>query len=515
MNRMGARPSSFKQGTSAVAVVPAEPAWKDSEQQVAIYDWFAEAGRRHLVVMARAGSGKTTTIIKGVKCAPERNILLTAFNKRIADELNTRLADTPAAVAKTLHSVGYAAVRLMWKGIPVCQGTKRADRLTEQVVPYDTPLPIRRMVTNLHTKAREMEPLDPSMERLVQLALFFDYVPDETWVRYSVEWIAQRAQAAMEFAKARPPTHAIGIDFADMVFLPLAWNLLHPEYDLVVVDEGQDMNMAQLLIAQRVCSGRMCIVGDDKQAIYAFRGADTQSLSRLRKELDAEQLPLTVTYRCGHAIVREAQQLVPDIEAGPSNPAGVVEMVDYDYLLKHAAPGDFVLSRLNAPLVSLTLCFLRKGKRARMVGRDIGAGILAVLKRIKCDERTPLETLLQRLDEWESKTVAKYAAYGQTALIDRCRDQAEMIQALAESSDTTSDMMNRIQWLFVEVKEEDQISCSSIHKAKGLEARRVFLLQESLYRRGDNEDERACHYVGITRAIQILSYVTGVPSFNR
>jgi hypothetical protein len=512
---MGARPSAFKkEPTEPVVVAASSPTRNWSLQQVNIFNWFRRATGSNLVVVARAGSGKTTTIVEGVKQAPESNPLLCAYNKRIADELNTRLAGC-AAVAKTLHSVGYAAVRQMWRGMPVAQGNKRADWLTDQVVKASTPLPIRRLITNLHTKGREMCPLDPTIAELTSLALFFDYAPDESWVEWSLEEVVRRARFAIAFAAENEPTHNIGIDFADMVFLPLAWNLLQPEYDLVVVDEGQDMNMAQLLIAQRVCKGRMCIVGDDRQAIYSFRGADSQSLSRLKKELNAEELPLTVTYRCGHAIVREAQHLVPDIEAGPSNPAGLVEMVDYDYLLANAVPGDFVLSRLNAPLVSLTLRFLREGKRARMVGRDIGAGIQAILKKLKCEPYTPLETVLVRVAEWESKTASKYAAYGQTALVDRCRDQAEMIVALAEPAESTSDMLNRIGWLFVEVKEEDQISCSSVHKAKGLEAERVFLLQESLYRRGENQEEHNIHYVGITRAKQTLYRVTGVPSFNR
>ena len=61
------------------------------------------------------------------------------------------------------------------------------------------------------------------------------------------------------------------------------------------------------------------------------------------------ELPLTTTYRCGQAIVREAQKLVPDIEAGATNPEGTVDACDYEALFATVQPGQFVLSRLNAP----------------------------------------------------------------------------------------------------------------------------------------------------------------------
>ena len=59
---------------------------KWSEQQESIFGWFRE-GEGNLVVRARAGTGKTTTIIEAITYAPEEKILLAAFNRKIADEL--------------------------------------------------------------------------------------------------------------------------------------------------------------------------------------------------------------------------------------------------------------------------------------------------------------------------------------------------------------------------------------------------------------------------------------------
>jgi DNA helicase IV len=300
-----------------------------------------------------------------------------------------------------------------------------------------------------------------------------------------------------------------------MIYLPLAWDLLTKDYQLVVVDEAQDMTKAQLEIVQRVCDGRLCFVGDDRQAIYAFRGADTGSLDRLKTELNALELPLTTTYRCGQSIVERARLLVPDFEAGPANPVGIVEDVEDGDLLQLVKPGDFVLSRLNAPLVSLTLRLLRNGVRARMAGRDIGAGILSILKRCKVESWTPVTDALNAIDAWERKMTTRYASFGELQLVDQTRDQADMLRALMEDADTMRQVMANCDHLFTDDPDATHVVCSSIHKAKGLEAQKVYLLWDSLYRRGVNQEEQNLEYVATTRAISYLGIVRGTPSLQR
>lgn len=545
---MGARPSTYVQQVQPVEeVVSIEPmvarTW--SGQQEAIFDWFARRGlcggsgmveipatspgpgegefcigchaceKSDLIVRARAGTGKTTTIIEGVNRAPESSILLCAFNKRIATELNSRITNS-SAEAKTLHALGFAAIRNLWRQVKVTEGATRGDYLTNKACPTTTPKPICRLVTSLHTKARDMVGRIPSYEELTALALFFDYVPDEGWgEENSLDMVVKWARAAMMYATDNEPG-AEGIDFADMIFLPLMLHLLKPTYDLGVCDEVQDMTLAQLQMFQQVCKGgRLCVVGDDKQAIYGFRGADSGSLDRLKAELQAEELPLTTTYRCAQSIVRQAQTLVPDIQAAPTNPEGLIDDCLFKDLLEAAEAGDFILSRLNAPLVRTTLALLKRKKRAKMAGRDIGAGINSVLRKLKCKETTSIADTLSKLRDWEVKQSTKLASCGLLDLVDRCHDQADMIRSLAEEAEDMPDLINRIEWLFTDDLHDPQILCSSIHKAKGLEAKRVYILQESLYRQGPSQEEDNCAYVAWTRAIAHLTFVTEVPGLER
>ena len=95
---------------------PSDCVW--SAQQNAIFRWFKE-GEGNLVVEARAGTGKTTTIIEAVKSAPEKTILLAAFNKRIKEELESRITSSPHIEAKTLHAIGFMLVREYWPGVRV------------------------------------------------------------------------------------------------------------------------------------------------------------------------------------------------------------------------------------------------------------------------------------------------------------------------------------------------------------------------------------------------------------
>src|SRR5207248_1814934 len=139
-----------------------------------------------------------------------------------------------------------------------------------------------------------------------------DCEPGADWVGrgYRTEHIAEWALKAMDLARERTGV----ITFSDMLFLPLVHGWASGRWDLVVVDECQDMNAAQLALAGRclVPGGRIAVVGDDRQAIYGFRGADSSSLDRLLEAYDAKELPLTITYRCPKRVVEVARLLVPD-----------------------------------------------------------------------------------------------------------------------------------------------------------------------------------------------------------
>ena len=77
----------------------------------------------------------------------------------------------------------------------------------------------------------------------------------------------------------------------DMIWMPYVFNLPVQKYDFVFCDEAQDLNNAQIKLVLKACKkrGRIFTYGDPHQAIYRFRGAASDAMERIKKELDAGQ----------------------------------------------------------------------------------------------------------------------------------------------------------------------------------------------------------------------------------
>lgn len=484
-------------------------AW--SVQQQDIFKWFGKVEgaytRPNLVVVARAGTGKTTTGVEAINHAPEQKILFCAFNKRIAEELTKKIKN-PRAEAKTLHSVGYRFVMRNWGKLNLDDG--RADRIARAVMGPSAPDAMIKLVVLLASKGKGMCPF-PKPGDLADIAYEFDLTPDEEWEEdgWTVQMLEDYAMKCMDMACIKDGT----LDFDDMVFVPVRNRWVRGSWDMVVVDEAQDMNMAQLLLAQGACAkgGRIVVIGDDRQAIYGFRGADSGSIERLKRELSAQVLPLNITYRCPKKVVEIAKAIVPDYQAAPSAPEGSITTIGSEKLAEAAGPGNFILSRKNAPLAGVCLRLLRMGKRAKIQGKEIGRGLVNLVKRIKGKS---MPDFLSKLTRWEEREVKRLMATGKKSAEARCEfvhDQAETLRSLSEGLSGLAELTARITSLFEDVVGEESsfIICSSVHRAKGLETDKVFVLEDTIIRTG-NIEESNIEYVAVTRAKAELVWVKGL-----
>lgn len=505
----------FRMLTQAVTGTVREILW--TIEQIAIFAWFAlVTPTSDLIVRARAGTGKTTTIVEGVKryvlacraSGRRARALLCAFNKEIATELEGRISGFPEVEAKTLHALGFLFVRMAWRGVRVDFGKGRAMNLAGRVCGNASDNVIA-LVAELHSKAREIEPLAESPDQIAYLASKFDLVPDQDMERegWNLDRILSAAIQCMNLATERTAV----IDGADMIFLPLANNWVRPTYDRVIVDECQDMTVAQLELARRACKadGFLCLVGDDRQAIYGFRGADSGSLDRLKAELGATELGLTVTYRCGRAIVDLARTIVPDYRCPDNAHEGTISTVARDRMMLDVRPGDFILSRTNAPLASICLALLKDGIRAYIRGKDIGRGLLAIVRKLRIREIADLAPALGTWFEKQSEIArSRMEPDKADARIAMMADQRDVILALSEGCATVPEISARIESLFSDDKANGRVMLSTVHKAKGLEANRVYLLSGT-FRASDEGEEANIRYVAITRAKHELCHVTG------
>ena len=178
-----------------------------SDEQKKILTWF-RAGQGNLIVRARAGTGKTTTIVEGVERAPEAKILLAAFNKSIADELKSRIKSEHVQ-AKTLHGLGLSFVSRAWWGVSIDVDGERKIALARAACEEGTDHKVLRLVAEIHTRVREIQPHKTAADDVLKLMERFDLGPDqemEVEDGITERWLANRASKAVELAEAKSPS---------------------------------------------------------------------------------------------------------------------------------------------------------------------------------------------------------------------------------------------------------------------------------------------------------------------
>src|SRR5579872_3369524 len=255
-----------------------------------------------LAVNAVAGSSKTTSSVEAAKGALERGgVGMTAFNKVIADELQRRL---PAgASAATMHSVGFRLLRERFDGIEV--DDKKLRRLFLDRFPEMHRAGTKEWAGR-HFPKREYESV-PEIVRCCKMQLLDEARSGRAAIVTACEGmdvelpdddgdLEECLDAAGELLGAAAED-TTACDFDDMVWMPVRLDLVRPQFDTLFVDEAQDLSPVQHELVCR--SGeRLIVVGDPKQAIYGFAGADSSSFDTLRDRLSAVELPLSVSFRC-------------------------------------------------------------------------------------------------------------------------------------------------------------------------------------------------------------------------
>jgi len=463
--------------------------------QLAIFEDIS-SGTGNTAVKAVAGSGKTTTLEHGLVHVPAGlSVIFMAFNTKITEELAKR---APKGVeVRSLHSYGVQAVNRRGR-LPL--NKFRVDDLA-------TALSVD-VAKNPELRGDLCACVSMAKAKLAKDAASIDAIIDE--FAYPTAQNGSRdsfiANVLQLLKQCTDPGKDGCIDYDDMIWLPVVRNLPQRQYDRVFIDETQDLCTAQIELTLRAVKpgGRIVAVGDPKQGIYRFRGADDRAFENVVAKLDAKVLPLSVCYRCCKSVVRVAQEIVPEIEAAPDAIEGEVRSVEYKQMKKDVQPGDFVLSRTNAPLVSLCLALLAEGRSAMIQGRDVGQQLASLVKKQKA---ASVEVLRDSIEEWGKKECARLAAKKRD--VQPVEDKVACILAISEGAASVQDVLDRIAALFADTGTEARIVLSSTHKAKGLERDRVWLLEDT-YRRRPGVEEANIFYVAVTRARKTLVFVEGL-----
>lgn len=456
--------------------------------QRAIYE-FVQNGIGHAVIEAVPGSGKSTTLVEALNYIPEHmhsSTLFLAFSKKIVTDLQGKI---PKGVAcNTFHSFCLQVLKSNSRRLKVDAKGEKMKNI------------IASLVGNEEDGAELRELLDKTV-RLAKAYLAHDSFAIETMMdKHEIESpridFAELVMQALDISAVQREV----VDFDDMIWFISKFNIPLPFYAFIMVDEAQDCNPGRIDILRRLVNPntRMFPCGDKNQVIFQFCGSCEDSMDQLRVVLGAQSFPLTVSYRCAKAIVAEAQKYVTGIEPAPDAKEGIVESVTTERMLEEAGPGDFIISRINAPLVKLCLALLLRGKRCNIQGRDMGKSFTYMIKLSKAKDVNGFLTYIHEWAELQYERINKRK--GDATHI---QDRVACLEVLCEGTNDLSLVKTKIKQLFSEVDKkhpgDDKIILTSAHRSKGLEKNRVFILQKT-FKAGKSVEESNLMYVAVTRA---------------
>ncbi|MFG0246731.1 MAG: ATP-dependent helicase [Phycisphaerales bacterium JB052] len=316
-----------------------------------------------LIVLAGPGTGKTRVITARVAhminergIEPDR-IAAVTFTNKAAGELRHRLAglvgQTQAARvhASTFHSLGFGIVRrfadlLGLPGEPTILDSSQRNRLIRDII-HEERLYRRSLSTGI---GAAVDHARACMESLRHLGM--DAQAARAWLEGALDSVAtcnaedrdareaeleRFGQAVEVYGRFESRCRELGwVVIDDLIMLPTKLvrsnpqvaSIVHHDHRHLVVDEFQDVNLAQIEMIRALCPpserADVCVVGDDDQSIYGFRGADDRAFAHFAGIwTHAQTVQLTTNYRSARVIVdasnasitRAESRFAPDKEA--------------------------------------------------------------------------------------------------------------------------------------------------------------------------------------------------------
>lgn len=304
-----------------------------TEEQRAI---LAHGLDRHARVLAGPGTGKSATLVALIDALlgrdPTPRIRLLTFTRAATGELAKKVSAHPAAAAERPSTIHSFAISVLARN-PGAGDLPEPLRLADPWEAHEVVRP---------TLARRA---GITKDRLDQLFREMD----ANWESLSDDEDPRVPEAERKRFQGAWGEHRRVFGYTRLSELPFALRKAlrdHPDlegvdYDLMVVDEYQDLNACDLDVIKFV-GARGCSVigaGDDDQSIYSFRKAHPEGIRRFPSDYDdAADYPLSVTQRCGSRIVEWATHVIegdvdrpprPRLSPAPTSPPGEVALLSF------------------------------------------------------------------------------------------------------------------------------------------------------------------------------------------
>jgi superfamily I DNA/RNA helicase len=478
--------------TEGTTIVP-------SNHQKDVFETIATTNK-HVSIEATAGSGKTSTILLSLKLIPKfKRTIFLSFSNTIVDELKSRV---PSHVkAATLHSLGFNFITTYYPGIRVDPNKYLKFSLDHYMAKNK----------EVFKKAYQIQDI-ANYIRMTLTKMDMDEV-EKMCDRYDLDFTEETIEKSIQFI--RNDDYPRTVDFADMIFYPaVKEDIIQDTFHTVFLDECQDLNNAQIMFAKNLLkeNGRLISVGDSDQAIYSFSGADINSFKTLKSIPNTIELPLSTSYRCARAIVDEARKISTKIMPAPKAKEGIVRWGEWDEIDE----GDMVLCRNNAPLIDLYFNLIESGIKAKIIGKEIEDGIIKLAEQCMAPIKDRfINNMLDKLDEVVQSLVQKGVHNPQKHLrYANLSDKIDLLEIICNKVNSTAEIIPTIKGIFVE--ETEGVKLMTIHKSKGLENKRVFVMKhyknkklipsQFATQKWQLDQEKNLEFVSITRAMDELVY---------
>ena len=395
---------------------------------------------------------------------PSATVCFFAHSRSVKEKLQQHLKRTRAKV-HTLHGAGQSVLIKQFgyqrvvsnrteRHIKMVTGTSLSDMNWDQKKEW---LAVKRLCHYLKTEA--MEPDEES----------FDYLllkyPDLSNYTFPDDW--QERASDLLYRAAIPDGF---VEYADMPWMAKK-HIRRPKFDLGFVDESQDVANSTYQLLVRLCRN-VVFCGDKNQAINAFAGASEEMYEKIKQNADAI-LPLKMTQRCPPAICDYANEIRPGgIIPGPNTHKAIIKTISKNSLPEMLTgsinpANSLFVSRTNATIINLAIWMHTKSIPFTLVDKDLKDEISRFLNSLKADSLSGLKTALR-------KWLTRMERCPNPFYVHSCQDKYNYISTILSQCNSLTDINT-----FLEESFSDRVPgfrLTSCHKAKGLEAQNIFIV---------------------------------------
>jgi superfamily I DNA/RNA helicase len=428
-----------------------------------------------VLVNAVAGSGKTSVLMEIAK--KSSNGLYLAFNKAIVKDVIPKL---PLGWScKTFNAFG---LRMVYQNIPKVQ------------VDFN--------------KYSKLFGKSPSVHLAQKHMVLGGNVTDKSWEetcrRFTIS--SSLISGAKKYLKAGLEETSL-VSGDEMLEYPIQNGWKSDHYDVVLVDECQDLNPQQIKFLSCIPTNRIIFVGDMNQAIYGFRGSDPYAIDMIKEQYVPKEYPMNESFRCPVEILQQVNHIVPSITSRKRG-GSILHANKSNVIYPDEC---FVTSRTNASLIRLAHTLISSNQHfaiSALFVNSLKSRLDPVLAR-----SATIDDVRKLLDYNFNADISRYNQlnWNTANMIDRYKG----LITIANNCKSIAEIKNFIGKMKLHTNSGSTRKLITIHAAKGLEAEHVFFLdpdtcdyfKKKTNIKWERQQEDNLYYVACTRALKTLTLV--------